>query len=227
MSKSIFDSMKIVAHNIGNVRYPGFSQFQSQNCLQNSSHIWSFPKSDRFLHNAKSLNSIMYNLPAVKMTRSTSFGIGKRNVFQTSSSYHSPSPDRYNIKTEIDLNLIHHKGPVIHSKLTDNTLEKNKLNPGPGSYSVKQLHTDIPIKIKSRIGYFYDDDLKKAKYSVSMQRYHPNTILQENRRYRNITFGFGGRTPNENVFVKKNPGPGTYNVPSCFDRGYRRKLVLN
>ena len=70
----------------------------------------------------------MYNLPAVKMTRSTSFGIGKRNVFQTSSSYHSPSPDRYNIKTEIDLNLIHHKGPVIHSKLTDNTLETNKLN---------------------------------------------------------------------------------------------------
>lgn len=57
---------------------------------------------------------------------------------------------------------MHHKGPLIHSKLTDNTLEKNKLNPGPGSYSVKQIKTDIPIKIKSRIGYFYDDDLKKS-----------------------------------------------------------------
>ena len=49
---------------------------------------------------------------------------------------------------------MHHKGPLIHSKLTDNTLEKNKLNPGPGSYSVKQIKTDIPIKIKSRIDIF-------------------------------------------------------------------------
>ena len=52
-----------------------------------------------------------------------------------------------------------------------------------------------------------------------MQRYHPNTILQENRRYRNISFGFGGRTPNENVFVRRIQAQGLimYQVASIED----------
>ena len=221
--------MNIVAHNIGNCRYPGFSEFKSQNCLQNSSYCWSFPKSMRFNDGKVSLNPTMYNLPSIQIKRTTSLGIGERKTSKPRMNSCNPSPDAYNLRTDVDLNLLHHKGPTIAPRLEDLSNSQTKRFPGPGTYKVtrENLLTDIPIKLKSRLGFFYDDDLKKTKHCVSMQKYNPSTKLEQNLRYTSITFGVGGRTPNENLSVKSNPGPGYYKVPGCFDRGYRGKLVLN
>ena len=221
--------MKIVSHNLGNCRYPGFSEFTSENCLQNSSYIWSFPKENRFIHGRKLLSQAIYNLPSMKMTRSTAFGYGNRKVFRTDSNFFDPSPDTYHLKTDVDLNIAHRKGPRLAMKLEECSGKERKKFPGPGTYRIGRdnLQNDIPITIKSRRFFFYDDDLKKTKHCVSMQRYHPNTKLEENLRFRTITFGIGGRTPNENVSLLRNPGPGAYNVPGCFDRGYKGKLALN
>ena len=103
----------------------------------------------------------------------------------------------------------------------------DKYKPGPGAYENKNLKKvgNIPIIIKSRQGFFYDDDLKKKKATVSMQKYKPNYNLVEMRRFNAITFGIGDR-PNMHS-ANKFPGPGSYKVPGNFDRGYRGKLPLN
>ena len=46
--KNALHSMQILLNNIGNWRYPGISEFQSDNSFQNSSHCLSFSKSSRF-----------------------------------------------------------------------------------------------------------------------------------------------------------------------------------
>ena len=106
--------------------------------------------------------------------------------------------------------------------------KNDKYSPGPGTYNSSwNSHTfgNIPIAIKSRQGFFYDDDLKKKKATVSMWRYKPNYNFVERRRFNAITFGIGDRP----VFYSQNkyPGPGSYKVPGNFDRGYRGKLPLN
>ena len=205
--------MSIVLDNVGNCRYPGFSEYQSQNTLQNSSYQWSFPKNMRFNNGIRSLNPSMYILPTLSSNRTTSFGIGDRTSFKPNKNIaNNPSPDTYHLKTDVDLNLIHRKGPLMLSKIEDHELAKSRKYPGPGTYEVAKsiLETNIPIKLKSRLGFFYEDEIKKRKHCVSMQRYHPSTKLEENLRYRNIGFGIGGRIPNENLSVKNNPGPGYF-----------------
>ena len=82
----------------------------------------------------------------------------------------------------------------------------------------------IPITIKSRQGYFYDDDLKKKKHTVSMQRYSPRYNLVEINRFQGAGIGIGERTSFSN---NRNPGPAEYYIPGNFDRGLKGKLVLN
>ena len=103
-----------------------------------------------------------------------------------------------------------------------------KYSPGPGTYNSdynSYTYGNIPILVKSRQGFFYDDDLRKKKATVSMWRYKPIYDLVERRRFNAITFGIGDRP----VFYSqnKNPGPGTYKIPGNFDRGYKGKLALN
>ena len=83
----------------------------------------------------------------------------------------------------------------------------------------------IPITLKSRHGFFYDDDLKKKRATVSMQRYKPSYKLVQINRFKAITFGIGNR-PILHI-NNKFPGPGSYKVPGNFDRGYKGKLPLN
>ena len=114
-------------------------------------------------------------------------------------------------------------GPKLHFET-----KRGKYQPGPGAYnSTLNSHTfgNVPIAIKSRQGFFYDDDLKKKKATVSMWKYKPNFNLVERKRFNAITFGIGERP----VFypMNKYPGPGSYRVPGNFDRGYRGKLPLN
>ena len=82
----------------------------------------------------------------------------------------------------------------------------------------------IPISVKSRQGFFYDDDMKKKKHTVSMQRYSPKYNLVEINRYKGASIGYGERM----AFTKNsNPGPAQYKIPGIFDRGLKGKLVLN
>ena len=196
-------SLHILDSNISNPRYPGFSEFISSNVLRNSSYCWSIGKDKRIKD--KSYKKYDFWIP-----------VGKGD----------PSPDAYKIRTIFDFNQMHRKGASLGEKL--NYMKRDdKYKPGPGAYENKNIKKfgNIPILLKSRQGFFYDDDLKKKKATVSMQKYRPNFTLVEMNRFNGITFGIGDR-PNMHS-TNKFPGPGAYRVPGNFDRGYRGKLPLN
>ena len=220
-------SLHVLDRNINNVRYPGFSEFFSSNALQNSSYCWSFGKDKRIKDKLyKKLNDNIYNIPDLKSSRYTIQGYGTRGESWIPFGKGDPSPDRYNIQSVFDINIKKKCGSTLHHKL--NYMRRDdKYKPGPGAYNDANFGKfgNIPILIKSRQRFFYEDDLKKKKATVSMQRYRPKFNLVERNRFRAITFGIGDR-PNMHS-VNKFPGPGAYKVPGNFDRGYKGKLPLN
>lgn len=198
-SEKTFKSFDIITNNVNNPRYLGFSKYQSENSLQNSSYCWSFPKENRFSL-TKTVTDKMYVLPQLTSTRKSGIGIGERKDLRPKLGAFSPPPNSYKIRSCFEYNIAHNKGVKLGVKSEDNKMT-HKANPGPGEYSVssKENRLLIPIKIKSRRGFFYDEDLRKTKHCVSMQKYNPNDVLERNLRYTKITFGIGGRSPNENI----------------------------
>jgi hypothetical protein len=220
-------SLHILDRNISNVRYLGFSEFLSSNCLQNSSYCWTLGKDRRIKDKSyRKYNDTIYNIPDFKSKRYTTQGIGTRGNFWVPYGKADPSPDRYNIPSIFDINIKKKKGTSLGKRL-NYTRKDDKFRPGPGAYNNKNPHKfgNIPILLKSRQRFFYEDDLKKKKATVSMQRYSPNHKLVERSRFNAITFGIGDRPIMHTA--NKFPGPGAYKVPGNFDRGYRGKLPLN
>lgn len=172
----------------------------------------------------KKLNDRIYSLPDFKSNRFTMQGFGRRSPVTSVFGKGCPAPDQYQINTCFDFNVRHNKGPTMLGKSADP--KKGRPTPGPGAYDLMRSpnYGIIPICVKSRQGFFYDFDLKKKKYTVGMQKYSPKHTLVERRRFNGVGFGIGER----NAWKSNGyPGPGTYNVPSIFDRGLKGKLVLN
>ena len=220
-------SLHILDKNVNNVRYPGFSQFISSNVLRNSAYCWKIGKEIRIKDKLyRKYNDNIYNLPELKSKRYTTLGYGDKGKTWVTHGKDYPSPDSYKIKSVFEMNLTHKKGFSFGEKFNYSKRD-DKYKPGPAAYKIKNLKKfgNIPILIKSRLGFFYDDDLKKKKATVSMQRYKPKYTLVQMNRFSAISFGIGNR-PNLHV-VNRFPGPGAYKVPGNFDRGYRGKLPLN
>ena len=217
-------SLHILDNNISNMRRPGYSEFQSSNTLQNSSHIYSFPKSIRMDNKLnKKLCDNIYNIPEQKSTRFTTLGYGKRgNASSELSKY--PSPQEYEYESLFDYNLKHKKGITILGKPSDPMAKENF--PGAGSYKVKNLDKlgNIPIVLKFRHGFYYDDEMKKKKATVSMQKYSPKFNYVKINRYKGAGIGFGKRG---SASKEETPGPANYDVPRIFDRGVKKDLVIN
>lgn len=222
-----WEATLVLKKRVGNPRYLGFSPYHSSNTLQNSSYMFSFPKNKRFTKLIKNYATTYYNVPDMKSMRYTTMGFGNRCNINTRLGVLSPSPDTYNIFSSFDYNIKHKKGAVLLDRFKIHSPDNLK-NPGPGTYDLSKnfLKLNLPVTVKSRVKMFYDDDLKKRAHCVSMQRYKPKFTLTEMSRYNTINFGIGERkeTPDSR---SKYPGPGSYNVPGCFDRGYKKKLPIN
>ena len=220
-------SLHVLDKNVSNPRYPGFSEFISSNVLQNSAYCWTIGRDIRIKDRTyKKLNDNIYNLPNFKSTRYTILGYGSRKDFFIPFGKGDPSPNAYKIPSIFDINIKKRIGKSLGKKLSY-VKRDEKYRPGPGAYENKNIKKfgNINILLKSRLGFFYDDDLKKKKATVSMQRYSPSYKLVEQSRFSGITFGIGDRP----IMYSKNnfPGPGAYKIPGIFDRGYRGKLPLN
>jgi len=59
----------------------------------------------------------------------------------------------------------------------------------------------MQIELKSRQSIFYDDDVQKSIHCISPQTYLPSTNIQQNHRFRKITFGLGKRSPTTNASI--------------------------
>lgn len=117
-TQSVFNST-VYSMNPLNPRLLGISEYQSSNSLQNSSYVWSFTKSDRFLGGVYSrpLTDSMYKMPESKIGRYTTPGHGERKDLRPIKGKNSPPPNSYFIKTCFDVNLEKKKGPKILDKL--------------------------------------------------------------------------------------------------------------
>ena len=206
------------------MRMPGYSVFQSSNTLQNSSHIYSIPKSirmDNRLH--KKLCDNIYNLPEQKSTRFTNLGLGKRGkIFEDLNKY--PSPQEYKFESLFDYNIKHKKGITILGKPSEKVIKER--NPGVGTYNLKNTEKlgSIPVTLKFRHGFYYDDEMKMKKATVSMQQYSPKFNYIKINRYKGAGIGLGQRNT---MSTERGPGPAEYKIPRIFDRGIKRDLVIN
>ena len=223
ITDAAFHSCHILDKVVDNPRYLGFSEFQSKNTLLNSSYCWSFSKDKRFDSiNTSKINDHLYTLPSVMTLRSTTLGLGERKDLRPVCVLGDPGA--YNLNTIFDSNKHFKKGAVVTGRYNlpkDDSVNK----PAPNAYKIENLNNKIPIIIKSRKGFFYDDDLKKKKFTVSMQKYFPKFNFVQKERFKYITFGIGKREP---LYINtKTPGPGSYNIPSFCDRGLKGKLVIN
>ena len=222
------ESLRVLQKKVNNKRYLGYSNFQSSNSLQNSSYIWSFPKTERYKRkDYLKYNDNIYNIPDLKNTRSTNLGYGSRLNFTTRYILkNSPSPATYHLKSLFEINLMKKKGPIMTSKPSF-SWRNNKYIPGPGAYNLasRKKFKLIPVTLKSRHSFFYDDIIKQKKFIILKELHKPKYKIVERNRFSAITFGIGDRPK---LYIdNKYPGPGTYNVPGCFDRGLKGKLPLN
>lgn len=203
---------------------PGYSEFKSSNTLQNSSHIYSIPKSIRMDNkfNQKLCDNI-YNIPQQKSTRFTNLGLGQRGrIFDDINKF--PSPQSYKYESLFDYNIKHKKGITILGKPSEKVFKER--NPGVGTYNLKNYEQfgSIPVTLKFRHGFYYDDEMKKKKATVSMQQYSPKFNYIKINRYKGAGIGFGQRS---SMSVERTPGPGEYKIPRIFDRGVKKDLVIN
>ena len=164
-------------------------------------------------------------MPDNKSNRFTTLGFGQRGGQFISKSKFTPSPLTYNINSLFDYNIKHNRGSTMLGKSLDANRHKRFI-PGVGAYNLIKAAKFgiIPITIKSRQGFFYDDDMKKKKHTVSMQRYHPQYHLVQSTRYMGAGIGIGERL---SFSKNRNPGPADYHIPGNFDRGLKGKLALN
>lgn len=87
--------------------------------------------------------------------------------------------------------------------------------PGPGSYESKTTlgANSRKFSLKSRI----KPADSATRDNPPPNTYDPNFVLTEKAKFDKVTFGFGYR-PNVTGRINENPGPGTYRVPSVFDK---------
>jgi hypothetical protein len=196
--------MQILLNNIGNWRYPGISEFQSDNSFQNSSHCLSFSKSSRFNNKttfSKANDNKFYDIKPGLSNINTSFTRAKRiSLFQKILD-NTPSPQEYYIKGIYENNVLHKKGTVIKKKYNLSKLSKRNYLPGPGDYDIckNNLSFQNPICIRSRLLFYHEEDLKKKSHCVSMQRYSPNRTIIENGRFKKISFGYVNKNNNNKL----------------------------
>jgi len=224
------DSNKTFKTNMAiTVRGFGMSDLHSSNSLQNSVYSWSFGKADRFrTMYKKAASDVFYNLPKQTTDLYTTLGVGSRPDLKSDRGKDSPPPNIYKIKSSVDFNKQFGKGVLISERIKYPEPTGIKF-PGPGTYKVQKDFWKEKQKnaLKSRIMFFYDEDIQKKKHCISPQKYLPSTKLTENLRFTNVGFGFGLRSSCEIKSMRSNPGPGTYSSPSIFDKKRKMRVPLN
>lgn len=174
----------------------------------------------------KPLNDKIYNLPMFKCERSTEQGRGTKAFTGFTFGKNVPAGANYNITSLFDDNIKHNRGYTMLGKSVDPQRNKRYL-PGVGTYNIDKdgKFGNIGILVKSRQGFFYDDDMKKKKHTVSMQRYKPVYTLVERNRFDGVGFGYGGRFQENGK--NSNPGPGSYKIIRMYDQYPFKKTPIN
>ena len=198
----------------------GFSQNISANTLRNTHAQWSFSKADRFKKLRIDNSAKMLILPSTLGSKTSTFGYGNKKPLQIIYGKDSPPPSLYRIKSQFEFQ--HTKGKTIGESydaykkvhIPGHNTRKDEI-PGPGNYDSKTTmgtnsrHFSLKSRIKPADSATRDNPPPNC--------YNPGFQLTEEAKFDKIGFGFGGR-PNVTGRINENPGPGTYKIPSVFDK---------
>ena len=210
-------------------QFHAFSNFNSSSTLQHSTALWGFSKAQRFPkpRNLSVMTSLL-ELPSTLSKSTTTMGFGSKIVMSDLHSKETknfPAPNHYPAKSDFPPDI--NKGKsfglpyVVYEKnyipnLNYQSAHVAKDFPGPGQYNVEEQigSKKKKITLKSRIKWFTDENRTDAPPS---NYYNPVQNLTEPSRFKKISLGYGTRSAigKLNDFV---PGPGTYRLPSVFDR---------
>lgn len=218
--KSIFNKPGTIAA-LSALNGGGFSQTISANALRNSHTKWSFSKADRFPKTKFQTAAKFVSLPTTRDTKSSSFGLGTKQGLKMFTGRDSPPPTSYQKMnyqfdktkgTGFSFGLPYSAYKKVHYKGINTGAEDV---PGPGNYDQKTTlgANSCKFSFKSRIK---PQDATTRNYPPP-NCYDPEHSLTEQHRFNAITFGIGGRA-NVNGRLLDNPGPGSYRIPSVFDK---------
>lgn len=200
----------------------------SASTLQHSSQHISFSKAPRFtkmrVHD-EPISEI--HLPSSLHPRSTSLGLGGKIVMselKTRESKLFPAPNHYSLRSFADdalkkkFTFGESRDALAKSWVTGQTTlppELAKELPGPGEYNVeRESFVEAKTTLKAR-GKLFNEHIHDNAPPPGHYTYKYDFV--ENGRFSKITFGLG----HKHDFTKKtnlNPGPGTYKLPSVFDK---------
>ncbi|CAG9328437.1 unnamed protein product [Blepharisma stoltei] len=191
---------------------------QSATTLTRSVIHWSFSKSKRFNEYKNDTSDVpIPNLGSTLSPRATTQGFGGRSSFKP---VESPPPNAYDINSH----LFSRPGPIIHKRLNSEEAGRESWDchgdvPGPGKYEISRdfLAKNKGFLLKSRC-----EPIDARKVVPAPNHYAPRLSLTYKSRFSGISFGFGGRynfTPKEASLI---PGPGTYELPSKFNKKNRQ-----
>lgn len=223
--KSLITESSFLAKNVNNPRNYGMFETQSCNTLQNSIKAFSIPKGSRFKLNIEHHDSDnLYTIPSIKSNKGTCMGYGGRTDFTKLNGKGNPSPDTYTLPSSLNKN----NAATLKFRIPDMSISNKSKIPSPGDYNILLKNTTLPTTLKFRHGLYYEDELKLKCNGVSPQTYTPNYGSVLSSRYNSVKFNIQQRVTNEvNKEIKKNPGPGYYNLPSVFDLSRKFKPCIN
>jgi hypothetical protein len=198
----------------------GFSQNISSNALRNAHPQWSFSKGDRFRKLKIDNSAKMLVLPSTLNAKTSTFGFGKREPLKMIFGKDSPPPTLYRSRSQFDYRPGAGKS-IGQSYAVYKKVHMPGLNtrsdevPGPGNYELKTTlgANSRKFSLKSRI----KPADSATRDNPPPNTYNPTYTQAEESKFDKITFGFGSR-PNVTGRINENPGPGTYRIPSVFDK---------
>ena len=218
-------SSKIKLHKNSKKLLIKIPHFESSSTLRTSIHFFKFPTEPRFtnLHSYSTSSNFFHDSKSHKKIPRLygTMGESERKSLLIKKN-DNPDPARYIIKDNFDYNILKKKGYSINSYRNKNS-NLNKF-PGPGQYKSKINFwmKNEQCTLKHRPPFYLMDKIKLLT-GVSPQKYKIKYRSTENGRYNGVGFGYGNKSI---LNISDNPGPGNYNLPSCFDMK-RRKVPLN
>lgn len=218
-----FETSSFLSQNISNPRKFGLWDKQSSNTYQKSIISYTIPKEERFKsYSSRSENFNFYDYKK-QSNRGASFGVGDRSIFNLKDKAQMPSPNAYNLKSNISSIAT----SIKHRHEDANLLNKQKY-PGPGAYNISpSKNTNFPVSLKFRHGFYYDEEIKYKKFQISPQTYNPSLKYTQQSRFSNLKFSNLKREEMVNRVNKAFPGPGSYNLPSVFDKTKKYRPSIN
>jgi hypothetical protein len=171
---------------------------------------WTIPKARRFKDTKPFTKDVpLLDLGSTLSKTSTSLGFGKRYSFRP---VETPGPSI----SHRSLPLLQVKSQAVlgSASASHQSWDTHKDIPGPGSYEIQRgFVNNKGVAIKSRL-----NPLDPVKEFPGPDYYSPSRAGTERNRYAGIGFGSSKRYDFTKQSARNNPGPGTYEVLSTFEK---------